>query len=293
MWSWRCASCMTLSGSTGIWNKGQMAFRNILIFCKKGHAGARELGSAMLAWLRERGLAPELVEARDHYDFPQLPDLAIALGGDGTILGIARFLAGTGRPILGVNFGRVGFLAALGADVWREGLEDALCGRLEDRPFLALAWELWRDGALAHSGVAINDVVVGRGCLARLTTLRLAIDGRERGEIRSDGLIVTSPLGSSGYSVSAGGPLLSPALEVVGLTPICPFMANPAPLVLPAGATVEIKVEAASNDCFLTLDGQIGHALRRLDLVVARGMPHAVHFLARDASFPERLQARK
>lgn len=266
---------------------------HILIACKARNAGARELADEMAAWLAQRELTVRIAEAGASFRVDEQPDLVIIAGGDGTILGVARHFAGTATPLLGINFGRVGFLTAVAATDWQMGLELALAGQLENRSCLALAWRRMRDGIAVNEGVAINDVVVGRGCLARLATLDLAVNGEKLGALRCDGLVIASPLGSSGYFVSAGGAVLHPSLDAIGIAGICPFMTEFAPLILPADFAASITVDAESGDSFLTIDGQLGHELARRDEVVVKGLPGAIHLLGTDSGYFRRLGPRE
>lgn len=266
-----------------------MNFSNVLIIYKQNHPEARALASHIEAWLQELSLACSTSEAGETYDLPKEHGLVIALGGDGTILGIARKLAGCSTPILGINFGRVGYLTTVDAIDWRNGLELALAGKLRERACLMLRWALLRNRERIARGIAANDVVVSRGCLARLTDIHIKINGTSMGNLRSDGVIITSPLGSAGYSVSAGGPVLHPELEAIGLTPICPFTPAVAPLVLPGTTCFDLAALESSGDCYLTIDGQEGQEILKNDVVEVSGWPKAVRFLGDDACFYSRL----
>lgn len=269
-----------------------MRYENVLLIFKQNHAAARKTALEIAEWLEKRNRQCQLAESGSHWAPENRASLVIVLGGDGTILGVARKLAGTGIPVIGINFGRVGFLTCLEAANWQKGLEMALSGELPLRSCLALAWKVTRKGAAVASGVAINDVVVARGCLARLTTLAISINGERMGVLRSDGVIFTSPPGSSGYAVSAGGPALAPELDVIGLTPICPFMSSVSPLVLPGTTRFEVCELESSGDCYLTVDGQEGQPLAKGDAVLVEGWPDAVQFLGGGASFLEKLKSR-
>ncbi|MBD5553241.1 MAG: NAD(+)/NADH kinase [Desulfovibrio sp.] len=246
----------------------------------------------MAAWLGQRKMAVRIAEAGASFRVDEQPDLVIIAGGDGTILGVARHFAGTAIPLLGINCGRVGFLTAAAAADWQTGLELALKGQLANRSCLALAWLRMRDGAIINEGIAINDVVVARGSLARLATLNLAVNGEELGSLRCDGLIISSPLGSSGYFASAGGAVLHPDLAAFGIAAICPFRTEFAPLILPGDFAACITVNAESGDSFLTIDGQLGHELARREEVVVKGLPGAIHLLGTDTGYFRRLRPR-
>lgn len=266
-----------------------------LVVCKAGHAKARALGHEVLAWLEARGLGARLCEAGagtcGAYAAMGRPSrCVIVLGGDGTILGVARHFAFSGVPLFGINFGRVGFLTSADPANWHERLESALAPGAPVRSCLALRWQVLRSGSMVTEGVAINDVVVGRGALARLVGLRVALDGCRMGILRCDGLVCCSPVGSSGYSASAGGPILHPGMDAMGLTPICSCPGSVSPLVLPGRVVCRVGV-AAPAEAWLTLDGQDGQMLEGGDEVVVSGAPDGVRFLGA-VRFFERLRVR-
>lgn len=268
-----------------------MRNKSALVIYKQNHQGALALAEEISAWLQKAGVVPLLCEADSALPSP-LPPLAFVLGGDGTILGVARQLAGTDSAILGINFGRVGFLTACTPADWESCLARALAGSLQNRACLSLKWQIVRDGVETKRGIAVNDVVVARGCLARLTSISLAVNGQELGVVRSDGIVVSSPLGSSGYAASVGAPIIFPELNVVTLAPICAFMPAVCPLVLSGSAQFQLTVLDFSGDCYLTIDGQEGEALEKRDQVLVNGWPGAVHFLDEEEAFFSSLKTR-
>lgn len=269
----------------------------MLVVFKAHHARARALGHEVVAWLLARGLAARLCEAGGEAgtaapggDMARPARCAIVLGGDGTILGVARRFAFSGVPLFGINFGRVGFLTSADPANWRERLESALSDAGAPRSCLALRWQLLRRGKPLSEGVAINDVVVARGGLARLVGLSVRLDGCGMGTLRCDGLLCCTPLGSSGYSASAGGPILHPCMDALGLTPLCPYPDSASPLVLPGRVVCRVGV-ATSVEAWLTVDGQEGQPLEGGDEVVVFGAPDGVRFLGH-VRFFERLRVR-
>lgn len=264
-----------------------------LVVCKAGHARARALGREVVDWLAARGLAARLSEAGAEAgeDVSLRPSrCVIVLGGDGTILGVARRFAFSGVPLFGINFGRVGFLTSADPANWQERLERALAPGAPVRRCHVLRWGLRRCGMVVAQGVAINDVVIGRGALARLVGLSVALDGCSMGILRCDGLVCATPVGSSGYSASAGGPIIHPGMDAIGLTPICPCPGSVAPLVLPARVACVVGI-TASAEAWLTVDGQEGQALMGGDEVTLAGAPDGVRFLGAMRFF-ERLRVR-
>ncbi len=187
-------------------------------------------------------------------------DLCLVLGGDGTLLYAARRVGLRGTPILGINLGSLGFLTAHPVSEARAVVEAFLRGDLvPDRRFMLEA-ELWRDGRLITRHTVLNDAVLAKGALARIMGLRLAIGSQDAGPIKADGLIVSTPTGSTAYSLSAGGPILHPCLEAFVVAPICPHTLTLRPTVVPADIAITITLDDA-EDAHLTLDGQIGHRL--------------------------------
>lgn len=271
------------------------AASHIAVVCKSRHELARALGDEVAAWLAERGMSVSLCEGADALAGPDAASAyrcVVILGGDGTILGVARRLIDRPAPLFGINFGRVGFLTAANPHNWRE----RLCAALEpDAPLrrcLALRWSLVREGRAIGDGWAVNDLVVSRGALARLTCLGMSLAGRNMGLLRCDGVLFCTPVGSSGYSVSAGGPILHPEMDAIGITPICPFPSAIAPLVVPGGTQCALRVCSGSTDCYLTVDGQEGQELRADDEIRVTGQPDSVWFLGGGAPFFERLRQR-
>lgn len=267
-----------------------MMIKDILIICKHGHASATNLAVVLEKWLVERSVACTITET-DHMPACPAADLAIVLGGDGTIIGAARKIAGLGIPILGINFGRVGFLTAFDACDWQNGLENALNGALPVSSCLALRWNVLRNGEIIDKGIAVNDVVMSRGAVARVTNIAVRINNEHLGTLRSDGVIASSPLGSTGYSVSAGGSIIRGSIDAISLTPICPFMANVPSMVFCSGDVFELTAADDANECFLTIDGQEGRGLNAGDIVKIAGYPGAVKIMGNESRFIARLHA--
>lgn len=263
--------------------------RKILILYKTANEKAHQLGREILQWLKERDFECVLAQAGKKYDeFLNKPSYAIVLGGDGTILEVARYFIGSDTIILGINFGRVGFLAASEPDNWTAVISEALQHPEKARKCLALNWGL--EGKNNNlKGVAANDLVVSHGKMARLVNLALWVDDQSMGNLRSDGLIFFSPLGSSGYNYSAGGPIVHPEINVLGVTPICPFMSSSASLVFPAGKIFRLIVANDSPECYLTVDGQINFKVYPGDLLSVKGFENAIRLWGNDKKYIERL----
>jgi NAD+ kinase len=263
--------------------------RTVALVSKPGRAeGARLLAEAA-RWLRERGIrvrfdarTAAVLKERATLAQGKLPagtDLAIVAGGDGTLLSVARVAAPAGVPILGVNFGGLGFLTELHPDELFPALTRVLRGEhaIEERQ--ALRARIRRAGAKTRVQAVFNDVVVHRAALSRMVTLDVTVDGDAVASYTSDGLIVASPTGSTAYNLSAGGPILDPRMEAFVITPICPHGMTYRPLVVPGGSTVTVSLRSPRADNFLTLDGQIGFPLRPGDTVSVDAHPGRVRLV--------------
>lgn len=239
------------------------AFGSILLVTRAGDPEAARLGGEMAEFLSGRGPAPVVAEHHPDMSGPALsgeggfrPDLVLVLGGDGTFISVARRVHALDSTILGINMGRVGFLAELSSGDWRTALKRVLEGNCRVRKACVLEYSIEHGGTETAPSVAINDVVVSRGRLARLVTLDLRINGEEVSALRADGLIVSTPGGSTGYSVSAGGPVVHPDLSGLVLTPVCPFLSGLKPLVVPDASRIAVIVREPRGEVYLSEDGQ-------------------------------------
>lgn len=185
-------------------------------------------------------------------------DLILVLGGDGSILRTARRLAKNAIPLLGVNLGNLGFLATVPADESPARIAEIVTGDwvVEERSQLSVEIEYRQRGKIVEIGEALNDVVLDRGLGSRLLTLSLRIDGRQAFEARGDGIVISTPTGSTAYALAAGGPILHPILDVMLITPICPHSLTNRPVVLPGKSMIEMEVVDADGSARFTLDGQ-------------------------------------
>ncbi|HXO22841.1 MAG TPA: NAD(+)/NADH kinase [Thermoanaerobaculia bacterium] len=218
------------------------------------------------ATLRARGLESEpSFRASDTYD------LVVVLGGDGTLLSVARTLS-SGVAILGVNLGNLGFLTEINRGDLYPTLLQVLAGNCETEARSLLDVELRRNGGGSLSFRVLNDAVVTKSALARIIQLTLSVDGHLIARYRSDGLIISTPTGSTAYNLSAGGPIVNPLLPVVVLTPICPHALALRPIVVPDSGLIEISLETQREEVYLTLDGQEGTSIGHRDtLRITRG----------------------
>jgi NAD+ kinase len=193
----------------------------------------------------------------------------VVLGGDGTLLGAARKVGRSGVPILGVNLGGLGFLTGVPQERLYPVLEMMLESRLEIENRMMLATRVLRKGTEACRFHVLNDVVINKGALARIIDLDVSINGEFLTTFRADGLIISTPTGSTAYNLSAGGPILYPTMESFTLTPICPFTLTNRPIILPDSSVMEIRMGKESEErVILTFDGQVGFDLEYEDRVL-------------------------
>ena len=236
------------------------------LIANHGKAGADELVHEIVAACVRRSM-PIVLEAETAAiigaqsvatpsDLVRDCDLLLVLGGDGTILQVLHELCDHYRPILGINIGTLGFLTCVSAAAWPEALEAIATGTycLSERTLLDV--EVVRDERGFSRHIALNDAVISRGELSRLIKLNVAVSGTTLSEYNADGLIVATPTGSTAYSLSAGGPVLTPDSGVFVVTPICPHVLTMRPVMVNDGSCIEITPSPGQPDVFLTLDGQ-------------------------------------
>jgi NAD+ kinase len=247
-------------------------FRRILLITNSGSADALDLARHVGRWLDGRGLATRILENSPQgcSSHPEMedPDLIIILGGDGTLFSVVRSMGRRTTPVIGINLGQVGFLTELPREGWQEPLDGVLNGHGVLSPRTQLSYSIIRHGTTVRTGRAVNDLVACRGTLARLIRLRVQYGEESIGTLRADGLIVSTPTGATAYTVSAGGPLIHPDLDVFTLTPICPFLSGFTPMVLPFSRPLKIIVDQSPAEPYLTVDGQVGIPLRPEDEIL-------------------------
>ncbi|GHU26758.1 NAD kinase [Spirochaetia bacterium] len=210
-------------------------------------------------------------------------DIAFSLGGDGTVLSAARILAPRAIPLLAINLGTVGFLAATAPDHWRTVFEQWLAGTLRLSRRILLEMDVERSGSLLFHGTCLNDAVIATTGLGKLIRLEVYTDSIRIGSYRSDGLILATPTGSTAYSLSAGGPILDPELDAIIVNPICPFSLSARPFVLSTEKPVIVAVESPQRSTLrLTLDGQIRQDLEPGDRIIVKKAPSPALLIALD-----------
>jgi NAD+ kinase len=247
----------------------------------------------VVAWLRDRHIdvifvttSAGLLGESGGYQKTQLAfkaDVLLVLGGDGTMLNAARLAAERGIPILGVNMGGLGFLTEVRLEHLYPLLERVFANDFVLDERLKLRTHVHRHGETVAQGVVLNDVVVSKGTLARMIELRIAIQGQFVTNLRGDGLIVSTPTGSTAYSLSAGGPILHPAVQCLIVTPICPHTLTHRPLIVPANVEIDVTLTSRDDGAMATLDGQVGVAMTQGDTVEIKTSEHQTRLIR----FPE------
>lgn len=197
-------------------------------------------------------------------------DLALVFGGDGAILKTARRLGRNRVPVCGVNLGKLGFLATLTDTDLAESLRSIMRGDFTVAPAITFNCSVLRGGTVVHEARGVNDAVISRGALSRIIPVDVRLDGERIATYNGDGVIVSTPLGSTAHSLSAGGPIVEPGLDALILTPICPHTLSNRPLVVPADSEVELAVIGNSHGAALTIDGQVFQELAEGDRVIVR-----------------------
>jgi NAD+ kinase len=221
-------------------------------------------------------------------------DLAISLGGDGTLLSSARMLAPLGVPILGINMGEFGFITEVSKSELGDAWDKLLHGRLGISERLMLSVEVQRDGAPKAPYLGLNEAVIGIKGISRMLRLKIFMSDTYMGRYRADGVIVATPTGSTAYSMAAGGPILHPEMEAFILTPICPFTLSNRPTVVPANEILRIEVEEPQKvEAVLTIDGQESFLLQPRDCILIRRAPFKARIVHTDRrSFYEVLRTK-
>jgi NAD+ kinase len=252
--------------------------KRIGIVAKTDREQARTTVAELLRWCAANQVAPVLdketaslcpeagVTAVRKPDLPGQVDLLLVLGGDGTLISVARVVGDLGVPILGVNLGGLGFLTALTVEELFPALEALLKGELVIEERMMLAASVSRQGERLSEYVALNDMVITKSAMSRIISLEVAVDQHFATGYRADGLIISTPTGSTAYCLSAGGPIVFPTMDAMVLTPICSHTLTNRPIVLPASQRVEVRL-LTDQDVMLTADGQVGFALKQWDTI--------------------------
>jgi NAD+ kinase len=259
---------------------------------------------ALMEWLGQRGYAVVIdsetvsyigrsadVVAREQLA-SRNPELLIVLGGDGTLLSAARAVAPLPTLILGVNLGSLGFLTEVPIEDLSSTLEAVHAGDCEADDRSMLHAQLVREDRVISEFHALNDVILSKSTIARLVSFEISINNEFVSSYRGDGLIVATPTGSTAYSLAAGGPILTPSVEGIVISPICPHALSHRPVVVPDGVEIEVLVRNADEEAYLSIDGQIGIPVHQGDKLVCRKSPYVTHLLRLRKTFFEVLRTK-
>ena len=263
--------------------------RRAILFINPGKKHAWDLRTEIIKELVSLNIEADTFsfKGKPGFNTGAVYDLAISLGGDGTVLSAARAISPLGVPIFPVNFGTFGFIAGVQPFEWREVLGRWFDGKAALSRRLMLEIVVEREGGEIFRGCCLNDVVISAFGIAKIIRLRVSYsetgqsDFMKLGQYRSDGLIISTPTGSTAYSVAAGGPIVDPELEALIINPICPFTLSHRPMVLPAGETVLVEVEEEQRSkVLLTVDGQVTEKLKSGDRIYLRKAPYPCLLIA-------------
>ncbi|MEO8052981.1 MAG: NAD(+)/NADH kinase [Acidobacteriota bacterium] len=262
------------------------------IISKPHSEKAAVVAPALVKWLSQRGVGARCdaetaaylaggVGPKNGLPREAVPDgaqLLIVLGGDGTLLSAARALRGRDIPLFAVNLGNLGFLTAITVEELYPQLERVLAGEYEISRRRMLHTDLWRGGTCTCTYEALNDITLAKADIARIIDLEVQVDDHFMCLYKADGLIVSTPTGSTAYSLSAGGPIVVPVVAAFCITPICPHMLTNRPVIVPDEAVIQIKV-SGENTTYLTVDGQVGEQLHKGDRVICRRSEQTVQLI--------------
>jgi NAD+ kinase len=260
--------------------------KNIGVIVKPHQPDALETLCALTTWMNERGISfvglPEIereqiehntgcqIQIVGEVEMPERVDLMLVLGGDGTMIATSRMLGDNQVPVIGVNYGGLGYLAEFPIEEMFPALEAILAGKYKVQQRFMLRVELWRGEELVTQNRVLNDVVVNKSALARIIEIEAYLNDQFVHSFRADGLIVATPTGSTAYNLSAGGPIIYPSMNAMVITPICPFTLSNRPIVVPDDSVIEVRLITENEDVALTLDGQVGFPLQARDRILIR-----------------------
>lgn len=263
--------------------------KKVGIIAKTQHRMAGESLKKISGWLKDRSIevymdkdTSGVIGEKSHYkraEIPSLTGLIIVLGGDGTLLSVARLIEERDVPILGVNLGSLGFLTEIGMDELYPVLENVIRGDFTVENRIMLDVFIYREGKMVANYCALNDVVINRGTLARIVYLEIKINGLYVTTYRSDGLIIATPTGSTAYSLAAGGPIVYPTMNALILSPICPHTLTNRPIVIPDDVKIEINLITPDEDALATLDGQVGYSLNYRDSIEVKKAKNTIKLI--------------
>jgi len=263
--------------------------KSVLIIAKRNQAEALEASRKLAEWLNARG-----VECASDHDLKGIGepgekgvgeslicriDLVVVLGGDGTLLSAARLPGNDATPILGVNLGGLGFLTAFSLEELYPVLDKIIAGNYETEQRMMLTSTIIRNHGLLAEYSVLNDVVITKAAIARIVDLETSIDDHYLTTFKADGLIISTPTGSTAYSMAAGGPIVFPSLRGIIVTPICPHTLTNRPILLPDSVEITVIIRSGNEGMFLSFDGQVGQSLGSGDMVKIRKSKYVINLV--------------
>jgi len=247
----------------------------VVIVTKPHQPDVAGVASDLAAWFEKRGIRASMdPHSAGH------ADLCVVVGGDGTLLSAARLMGERQVPILAINYGGLGFLTEVTRDEMYPALESLLAGKTVTHSRMMIDVAVHKGNTLAATYQALNDAVIHKGTLARIIELEACVDGLYVSKFRSDGLILSTPTGSTAYNVSAGGPIVYPAMSAIIMTPISSHTLTNRPLVLPSESRVEVTLRSVPDEVYVTVDGQVGTRLDSGDRVTVQKSSRQVQLVA-------------
>jgi NAD+ kinase len=258
------------------------------IVSRPNAAGASAIAQKLVEWLTARGIRVRMDEQTAAYcgceglpriEVPEGCDLVVVLGGDGTLLSAARAIGRREIPLFAVNLGGLGFLTAITVDELYPELERAFKGehRIAKRKLLSV--EVHRESEIVAAFDALNDAVISKLELARMIDIEAYVDQQFVCAYKADGLIVSTPTGSTAYSLSAGGPIIFPSVPAICLTPICPHMLTNRPVLVPETSVIRLVSRSEQGTVYLTIDGQVGLPIQQGDQVICRSSDYSLRLV--------------
>ncbi|WP_028844385.1 NAD(+)/NADH kinase [Thermodesulfovibrio thiophilus] len=263
-------------------------FRKVSILYKENDNLAIETAMKVQEWLKNKNVECVLfhsVGAFSSFNHSEImaiqsSDAVIVLGGDGTMLSASRIINGRKIPIIGINMGTLGFITEIQrTDLWKS-LELIFSGSYDIEERSMLNAQVFRDEETINEYLGLNDLVIGKGIMAKISDFELIINNMYVSTIKADGIIISTPTGSTAYNLSAGGPILFPTLKGLVFTPICPHTLSVRPVVLPDNFIIDLVISSNVKDIFLTIDGQIGFPLKINDRVRCRVADEKTYLIA-------------
>ncbi|NWF52256.1 MAG: NAD(+)/NADH kinase [Nitrospirae bacterium] len=258
------------------------------IICKAGITEPLEILKDLLPWLRQKGcesfvdIETASVLNMDGFrrsEILYLSEVIIVLGGDGTMLSTCRLVADKGIPVLGVNMGGLGFITEVQVNRLYETLERVISDECPIEERLMLNTKVRRVGEIIAEYIVLNDVVINKAALARIIDLETYVNRSYVTTFKADGLIISTPTGSTAYSLSAGGPILYPTLDNIIITPICPHTLTNRSMVIPGDSTIEVILRSPTERVYLTMDGQVGFSVKQNDIIEVVKAPFKTRLL--------------